>query len=353
MCALTSSAASPAQPASRRVEAAAPKPKIDWSRVSKPGDVLKAIQQKKEEAAAPPPRPAPLLHGRSAPAAAAAVAAKPAVACRGSSVAVPQAPAVERPAMSRRQSQLPPAPRRIVPQPRQAAPIVRASAAGAGHCRETTGRARGREAAGRTPPVLPRRRSDTSAAPREVIAAAPPPSSCSREAASHRVAPPARCTPLQLSGRRASNAARTQLPQSSHPLLPPVAAAPAAPAPAPRRVIMPQTGPRPVYTAPPAPAPAATSSCLAARSQRDPEASSVDGPSSTAVPGGPGQQRPGRVTLGGAPGCPGARRPMHPTRSSPTGGAPGRASRLRRSAPASGARPGFGQRPGPGGRPAV
>src|SRR5580704_18886562 len=35
------------------------KPKIDWSRVSKPGDVLKAIQQRKEEAAAPPPRPAP------------------------------------------------------------------------------------------------------------------------------------------------------------------------------------------------------------------------------------------------------------------------------------------------------
>src|ERR1700758_4673274 len=33
--------------------------KIDWSRVSKPGDVLKAIQQRKEEAAAQPPRPAP------------------------------------------------------------------------------------------------------------------------------------------------------------------------------------------------------------------------------------------------------------------------------------------------------
>src|SRR5271170_1483061 len=43
---------------SQRVEAASPKPKIDWSRGSKPGDVLKAIQQKKEEAAAPPPRPA-------------------------------------------------------------------------------------------------------------------------------------------------------------------------------------------------------------------------------------------------------------------------------------------------------
>ena len=43
-----------------------PKQKIDWSRVSKPGDVLKAIQQRKDEAAAvaqrppvPPPAPAP------------------------------------------------------------------------------------------------------------------------------------------------------------------------------------------------------------------------------------------------------------------------------------------------------
>src|ERR1700720_2714525 len=37
---------------------AEPKPKIHWSRVSKPGDVLKAIQQRKEEAeAAARPRP--------------------------------------------------------------------------------------------------------------------------------------------------------------------------------------------------------------------------------------------------------------------------------------------------------
>src|SRR6202034_2227688 len=35
-----------------RVESAEPKQKIDWSRVSKPGDVLKAIQQRKDEAAA-------------------------------------------------------------------------------------------------------------------------------------------------------------------------------------------------------------------------------------------------------------------------------------------------------------
>ena len=47
---------------SSRAEAA-PKPKIDLSRVSKPGDVLKAILQKKEQeaAAAARPRPAPPL----------------------------------------------------------------------------------------------------------------------------------------------------------------------------------------------------------------------------------------------------------------------------------------------------
>src|SRR6202453_2470505 len=40
-----------------RVESAEPKQKIDWSRVSKPGDVLKAIQQRKDEAAAIAQRP--------------------------------------------------------------------------------------------------------------------------------------------------------------------------------------------------------------------------------------------------------------------------------------------------------
>jgi translation initiation factor IF-2 len=46
--------------------------KIDWSRVSKPGDVLKAIQQRKEEAERPAPRP------QAAPPAAARPAAPPA-----------------------------------------------------------------------------------------------------------------------------------------------------------------------------------------------------------------------------------------------------------------------------------
>src|SRR5271156_4466015 len=40
-----------------RVVDSEPKQKIDWSRVSKPGDVLKAIQQRKDEAAAAAQRP--------------------------------------------------------------------------------------------------------------------------------------------------------------------------------------------------------------------------------------------------------------------------------------------------------
>ncbi len=103
-----------------RVESA-PKPKIDWSRVSKPGDVLKAIQQKKEEAAAPPPRPVIAAPVAVAPPAVAPVTARPAV-----PVAAAPAPAAERPVSTPPPAPVAaaPAPRRIVPQPRQAAPIV-------------------------------------------------------------------------------------------------------------------------------------------------------------------------------------------------------------------------------------
>src|SRR6202042_1692867 len=52
-----------------------PKQKIDWSRVSKPGDVLKAIQQRKDEAAAIAQRPHP-------PQAAQPQAAKPGIPAR-------------------------------------------------------------------------------------------------------------------------------------------------------------------------------------------------------------------------------------------------------------------------------
>src|SRR5580704_12052831 len=77
---------------SARAESASVKPKIDWSRVSKPGDVLKAIQQRKDEEAAPPPRPAPPVQAVP-PRPAAPVASVP------SSAGV-AAPTVQKPAVS-------------------------------------------------------------------------------------------------------------------------------------------------------------------------------------------------------------------------------------------------------------
>src|ERR1700760_2803314 len=65
-----------------RVVESEPKQKIDWSRVSKPGDVLKAIQQRKDEAAAaaqrPPQRPPVTVPSAHTPAAQNPPAAPPA-----------------------------------------------------------------------------------------------------------------------------------------------------------------------------------------------------------------------------------------------------------------------------------
>ena len=92
-------------------------PKIDWSRVSKPGDVLKAIQQRKEEAERPAPRPqaappAPVAKTEAAPQKPAASTPPPAAAAAAPPATVPKPEAP---------------PRRVVmPQPRQAPPIVTA-----------------------------------------------------------------------------------------------------------------------------------------------------------------------------------------------------------------------------------
>ena len=119
-------------------------PKIDLSHISKPGDVMKAILAKKKEEeeearharmpakpAAPPaqPQPSPRQRPRSAAAAAA-----------------------------RLQPQLParPEPRKIVPQPRQAPPIIAQPPALSGHCqpssvRRCCGQAARRRGSGRAP----------------------------------------------------------------------------------------------------------------------------------------------------------------------------------------------------------
>src|SRR5580704_12686706 len=316
-----------------RVESA-PKPKIDWSRVSKPGDVLKAIQQKKEEAAAPPPRPVTAVPVAVAPTPVAPVAAKPAV-----PVAAAPAPAAERPLSAPIAAA--PAPRRIVPQPRQAAPIVAPPPTPAIAAKPPAGPvvAKPPVVAASSPVAAP------PAAPREVAAAAPPPAHVvARPPVA--VAPPAAVSAPPVGAIAPPTAAAPPAAPVEPPAAPPVAAAPAEPAPAPRRVIMPQTGPRPVYSAPAVkPAPPA------------PAASSGPGGIQRGRPifdrrpaGGPGQ-RPGMGGPGG-PGGPGARRPMHPTRSAPGGAPPGARPGFGQR-PGMGARPGFGQRPGPGGAPGL
>lgn len=284
---------------------AAPKPKIDLSKVSKPGDVLKAILEKKqqEEAAAARPRPAAPVAAKTAvatPSAAKAETPEPAP------TAVPEAAK--------------PAPRRIVPQPRQAAPIVVKP--------PQTPAIAARPPAG---PVVAKPPVGGAAAPaaepRPAIAATPPagPVVAKPSAVPHPPAPPAPA-PVAEAIAHAHEAPAAAAPS----------AAPEEPAAAPRRVIMPQTGPRPVYTAPKIPVsqrPTAGTGTPAGGIQRG-------RPIFDRRPAGPGgapgySQRPGGPA--GAPGAPGARRPMHPTRNAPSG--------------APGARPGFGQRPGMGGRP--
>jgi translation initiation factor IF-2 len=285
--------ARPASPARPAQEA---KPAFNLSHVSKPGDALKAILERKQAEAAAKSRP-PVPSARPTVAApAAAAAARPSPAARPPAPAAAAAPIAAAAAAPEA-----PAPRRIVPQPRAAAPIITP-----------------RPAATRPAPGVPVAARPQAAAP--AVASTPP-------AAPVVVKPSAVPPPAPSAAAPAAPAAAA--PTAPAPTAPPPAAAapapeaPAAPAAPVRRVIMPQTGPRPTYTAAPG----------AANAARRPifERPRPQGPGG--APGAPGSR---------TPLAPGARRPMHPTRTFPTGpGGPG----------GPGGRPGFGQRPGFGARP--
>jgi len=335
-------AAGPASaPAHRAPQQVAPK--IDLSHISKPGDVLKAVLAKKQEeeiearksrlplkkAAAPEPAPP------------AVVAVKPST-----------APAK-------------PEPRKIVPQPRSAPPIVAPPVPPA--------------IATRPPSKAVVAKAPASAAPKPAVAAAPPkaavvvkaPAKTAKpsdeavvRAAKAKAGAPAAPVSKAKAARAAERAgiaaplfeedAALAVDQESlfagdaaslaaaAPAHPPAhrgkahaAAPPAQPA---RRMVMPQTGPRPVYTAPPA-ADIPPSAGAAAGGIRRGE------PIFRRPSGVTGAQR----TTGVAPGTgqyTGGPRPKHPTRSTSgpyTGaGAPG----IPGTRPSFGARPGFGPRPG-------
>jgi len=233
------------------------KTKIDLSNISRPGDVLRAITQKKE-AAAPPAAPRPATPSAQAPAEK-VVAAPPAGVSRPTTVAPPPTKSAAPPA-SVSASAPPTTPaipaRTIVAPPQVSTPAVAPQARPV------------------TPP--PTTQMPSAAAPPTVSASAAPPSS----------------SPVR----------------------------PTAPPPPVPRMIVPQTGPRPVYKAPLRPAPPPVQPGV-------PIGGTMRPAPGRPVPGQPiFQRRP--PAAGGAPGAPrpplrpGERRPMHPTRQSPAGSRP-------------------------------
>ncbi len=324
--------------ASGRAAGGDQKPKIDLSNISKPGDVLRAIQQQKEErdgrggghargaghVAVSPQRPtvAPSI-AASAPAAKSAVAAPTGSTPKaggGAVAAVPASPAAGSPI----------APRRIVPQPRQAPQIIPA-----------------------TTPSMPAIASRPPSGP--VIVKPPTPAAGAPVAAPKKPAPETSSVAAQ--GVRTA-APVAVVPAPSHPTpaaqevsapqavvveqetaetaTEAVSATPVASGPPAKRMIMPQTGPRPVYKAPEGAAQ------TIGGMQRGKPIFERPRPQGAGGTGGapPFGSRPASGPVG--PG--GIRRPMHPTRQHPTG-APG-------ARPGMLGRPGFGApRPGMAGAP--
>ncbi|HEY1210279.1 MAG TPA: translation initiation factor IF-2 [Terracidiphilus sp.] len=329
-------------------------PKIDLSHISKPGDVLKAVMAKKQEEEAEARKSRlPLKKAAAAPEPAPARPASPAVVA----VKPPAAPAKAEP-------------RKIVPQPRSAPPIVAPSAPPAIATRPPS------KAVVAKAPAGAAAKPAVAAAPPKVAVVVKPPAKAAKpsdEAVALAAKAKAEAPAAPVSKAKASRAAeRAEISAplfeeeaalaadqeslfageaanlaAAAPAHPPTrrgkAHAAAPPAPPARRMVMPQTGPRPVYTAPPV---------------------ADHPPASGTAPGGirrgePIFRRPSGAfggaqrTTGAAPGAgqyPGGPRPKHPTRSTSgpyagTGapGAPG-------TRPPYGARPGYGA-PRPGGMP--
>ncbi len=252
------------------------KTKIDLSNISRPGDVLRAIQQK----AAPRVPVAQPVRAPSAPAAETESAAPAASAGQPASKAIPPKPVAETPKATPS-----PAPRMVTP----------ASVA----------------ATYRPPSVV-------VIPPKAPVA--PPPSNAPAATAAGTTTPPAIAIPPRAPAPIGQTMPSAQAPsaatESASPsnvaqmsVAPPArSAAPVVPLP---RMIMPQTGPRPVYKAP-VPPPAAAGAISRPAPGRP-------------VPGQPIFQRtPRPMTPGQArpPLRPGERRPMHPTRVAPAGSRP-------------------------------
>src|SRR4051812_14143565 len=182
-----------------------------------------------------------------------------------------------------------------------------------------------------TKPAAPAVKPPTPAAsaPPRVIAPAAPQKPAAPVAAapplSAPAAPPAARTPSAPAASSAPPAAQSQAPgttaQAQRPTAPAPPTRPQPPAP---RMIVPQTGPRPVYQAPPRPAAQPPRATGPQPGQPIRPMSSRPAPGRP-VPGQPIFQRPRPAA--GAPGTrppmrPGERRPMHPTRQGSSGPRP-------------------------------
>jgi translation initiation factor IF-2 len=271
------------------------KPKIDLSKISKPGDVMKLLKQREQQQQ--PPTPAP----RTAPPVAARPAAPPA--------AKPQAPvanpvpAAEKPAAIPPKAAAPAAERSVV----VTSPAVKPAAT-----------------AVVTPPPV-----EKPAAPPAVIVTPPVHTPAATVAPPPAPPKPPATPPVATAGTQPSPAAPPPKPTPGQPIVQQ------------RRMITPQTGPRPVYTAPPPQAPAASGA---------PQARQIHG-----VPGGrPMQGAPGQRPQGVVRGQPIFQRPRPSGPGGPPGSRPpyqGRPGEQRRgphptSAPRAG---GYPPRPGMGG----
>jgi len=259
--------ASAAQSSSRSSRPARPdsdeiKTKIDLSHISKPGDALKAIISKQHGPAA----------AEASSSAAPPVEARHAVppAAPAASVPAPKAPV---PAPSAPPKFVVPA---STPRPSFTAPVPPPVT----------------QSAAPVAPAAPRPIAPPIAAPRPTAASTTP-----------TATPPRPTAPLPPAP---TMAARPAVPSA-----PPPAVAP------PPRMIVPQTGPRPVYKAPLRPAAPAGDSGA-------PTGAAMRPAPGRPVPGQPIFQRPrpGAPSPNRPPLRPGERRPMHPTRQSPTGSRP-------------------------------
>jgi translation initiation factor IF-2 len=287
------------------------KPKIDLSKISKPGDVMKLLRQREQEQQQPPAAAAKPLAVAAKPAAPAATVTAPAPPVAEKPIAVVVAP---KPAA-------PPAERSVVVTPplvKPAPPIV----------------------------VVPPPQVEKSAAPPAVVVTPPVHAPAANPPAVIVTQPKAPAAPTVA-------AASPQAAQAAPPAQ--VKPVPGQPIVQQRRMITPQTGPRPVYTAPAPPprpvappmapprpmqgAPGARPPYQGAPGQR-PQGGIVRGqpifqrprPSGPGGQGAPGQRPPYQNRPGDA-----QRRGPHPTSSPRPGGYP--------------PRPGMGGSVGPGGPP--